>query len=149
MPNYDDLSKYLVVESNGTLLLPFGSLSIGNSTVNTTINSTGHFISDVNGVLSINSTSTASNTAVVNTASNTGFVTLSNNLKMNFGFANANTTGTLITLQSAFTSNLLSAQATTNNIATTAHITTANTTKITITANSIANALVYWTALGI
>lgn len=140
MPNFDDVANYMTLEgasgnsaANGVILVAqTDTICFGNSTVNSSINSTS---------LSFGSANTSNALA--------GYITLSNGVKMNYGGANANSTGTVITFGLPYTTNVFSVGADSNTVASTIGVTTANTTKITLLSNTTTNVFVFWQAWGI
>lgn len=129
-------------------VLVSNTMSFGNSTVNTSINSTS-FIMTSN-TLTIGTSNIAGHTA----AMSNGYATMANGLKFLWGtLITANNTGQLITFSTnvgvAFATNCFSITATANSITVDVAVTTVNSTAITLITNSATATTAYWQAWGI
>jgi hypothetical protein len=126
MPNIDNAAQFLTLAGN-------------------TSSTNGQVILASNAVLTGgNSYNIGNNSIVAN-----GYCLMNGSLYMNFGVANANSTGTLVTLGHPYVTGLLSAGGDSNTVASTVAITAANTTTITLTSNTTTNVAVYWQTWGI
>jgi hypothetical protein len=123
MPNIDLAASFLILEGN----------TAGTNGIIQVIGS--------NTVLAVGSANTSNSLS--------GFATLTNGITLNYGSANANSTGTMVTLGYPYVSNVFSVTTTSNAAGETVAVTAANTTKITLTTNSTANVTVYYNVIGI
>lgn len=115
------------------------SITVGNTSVNTIINSSSVSIQSNNGLILGNSTNAAN-----------GYTYLPNGFKMNWGWVSANSTDGNVTFSSAFTTNAYVVTATSNSVVATyqaAVVGTNNTVALVRTANATSTN-VYWTAIG-
>jgi len=142
---------------------PSNTVSVGNSSVNVSINSTSMSFtnaasyisvgnSTVNTVVNATGFSTTSNTLTLGTSTNAanGYTYLPNGFKMNWGWISANSTDGNATFSSAFTTNAYSVQVTSNSAVATyqaAVIGTNNTVALIRTANATSTN-VYFLAIG-
>lgn len=142
---------------------PSNTVSVGNSSVNTFINSTSISLTNTGSVISVgNSTVNASinttgfytstNTFTLGTSTNAanGYTYLPNGFKMNWGWVSSNSTVGNATFASAYTTNAYVVTATSNSTVATyqaAVIGTNNTVAVIRTANATATN-VYFMAIG-
>jgi hypothetical protein len=123
VPNIDNAANFLILEGN---------------------------TSGTNGIIQVIGSNTILAVGSANTTNSlNGFATLTNGLTLNYGSANANSTGIMITLGYPYVSNVYTISAVSNAAGETVAVTSANTTKITLTTNSTANVTVYYSVLGI
>lgn len=164
--------------TSGTLMIwtldGSGSILVGNSTVNASINSTAfngtaNNASNLGGTaaasyvqntdsrtLSGNLTFSGANTTVssntlnlgTSTVAANGYTYLPNGLKLNWGYVAANSTDGSVTFASAFGTAAFSITATSNDSSVSAAVTTINTSSATILTSSATTTNVYYMAIG-
>jgi len=126
------------------------TIRIGNTSINAVANSSGFFTG--NGTVTANSISVTSNTVNIGsyTAAANGYTYLPNGFKMNFGYVLANSTVGNATFANAFTTDPYVVTATTNTATATyeAAVTLTNTTVAVIRTANATLSNVYYIAIG-
>jgi hypothetical protein len=158
--NFIEIYSGISITSNNVTLA--NNLFLGNSTVNTSVNTSSIFIgnSTVNFTantsnIKINSANVTSNTGLTLGSSNNsanGYTFLPNGVKLNWGWVSSNSSAGDVTFTSAFTSNtsVYSIIATSNSEAATyqAAVTFSNNSVASIRTSNATSTNVYWMALG-